>query len=157
MSFIHLHTARDHLKVDHCDEDALIGAYLLAAENTAVQYLNRNVYADQDTLDAAIAAAPAALTAATATYEAAVEVAEAIENEVERESALAAAEQAYLRAQYETNATYNGIVINDSVKVAILLHLGALYANRESVTRASLATVPMGWDVLLQPYRVYAL
>lgn len=157
MSLISLYTAKPHLRVDHCDEDALIGAYLLAAEQVAVQYLNRNVYADSAALAAAIAAAPATLTAATATYDAAVLVAEAMENETEAEIALEAAELAYAAAQNEARATHNGIVINAAITAAILLHTGHLYDSRESVSRVSMSVVPMGWDVLLQPYRVYAL
>jgi len=157
MSLISLYVAKDHLRVDHCEEDALIAAYLLAAEQTAVQYLNRNVYADQDALDAAIAAAPATLTAATATYDAAVAVAEAMADETEAAIALEAAELAYAKAQNEARATHNGIVFNEAIKVAMLLHAGHLYDNRESVSRVSMSVVPMGWDVLLQPYRVYAL
>lgn len=157
MSLISLVLAKVHLRVEHCEEDMLIQAYLNAAEQTAIQYLNRNVYADSAALAAAIAAAPATLTAATATYDAAVAVAEAMENETESDIALEAAELAYAKAQNEARATHNGIVINDAIEAAVLLHTGQLYDNRESVTRATLSVVPMGWDVLLQPYRVYAL
>lgn len=155
MSLISLYTAKPHLRVDHSDEDALIGAYLLAAELVAVQYLNRNVYADSDALAAAIAAAPATLTAATATYDAAVTAADALEDEVERDMALEVAERTYSNARHAARATHNGIVINEAITTAILLHTGHLYAARESVAPASLAMVPMGWDVLLQPYREY--
>lgn len=157
MSLISLYIAKQHLRVDHDDEDMMIQAYLNAAEQTAIQYLNRNVYADSAALAAAIAAAPATLTAATATYDAAVAGAEAMENETESDIALEAAELAYAKAQNEARATHNGIVTTAAIEAAIMLHTGQLYDNRESVTRVNLSVVPMGWDVLLQPYRVYAL
>ncbi len=44
-----------HLRVIGTDEDALIALYASAAENNAVRYMNRAVYADQSALDAAVA------------------------------------------------------------------------------------------------------
>lgn len=41
-----------------------------------------------------------------------------------------------------------------SIRAAILLVLGHLYANREETTEASLMTLPLGVKVLLDPYRV---
>lgn len=151
MSLISIYIAKQHLRVDHDDEDMMIQAYLNAAEQTAIQYLNRNVYADQDTLDAAIAAAPATLTAATATYDAAVAVAEAMEDETEAAIALAAAEQAYARAKNEARATHDGIVFNEAIRTAMLMHTAQLFDNRDA------GEMPAGWELLLQPYRVYAL
>lgn len=51
-----LERAREHLRVDPGQEADLIGLYLLAAQQSAVDYLNRQVYADQAELDAAVAA-----------------------------------------------------------------------------------------------------
>lgn len=151
MSLISLYTAKPHLRVDHCEEDALIGAYLLAAEQVAVQYLNRNVYADATALADAIAAAPATLTAATATYDAAVLVAEAMESETEAEIALEAAELAYAKAQNEARATHNGMVINEAVSQAIRYHVVHMFDQGSSVDS------PPGWEMMLHPYRIYAL
>lgn len=151
MSLISLYIAKQDLRVDHDDEDARIARILLAAELTAVQYLNRNVYADQDALDAAIAAAPATLTAATATYDAAVAVAEAMEDETEAAIALEAAERAYAKAQNEARATHNGMVINEAVSQAIRYHVVHMFDQGSSVDS------PPGWEMMLHPYRVYAL
>lgn len=41
-----LATIKLHLRVDGTDEDALIGVYALAAEESAMQFLGRTVYAD---------------------------------------------------------------------------------------------------------------
>ena len=151
MSLISLYVAKDHLRVDHCEEDALISAYLLAAEQTAVQYLNRNVYADSAALEAAIAAAPATLTAATATYDAAVAVAEAMGNEIEADIALEAAKLAYAKAQNEARATHNGIVINEAIEQAIRFHVVKMFDKRDDLDP------PPGWDMMLHPFRIYEL
>ena len=49
-----LATAKLHLRVDGNAEDTLITLYLQAAQDSAEQFLNRTVYADQDALDAAL-------------------------------------------------------------------------------------------------------
>ena len=41
-----LATIKLHLRVDGTDEDALIGFYALAAEESAMQFLGRTVYTD---------------------------------------------------------------------------------------------------------------
>ena len=49
----------------------------------------------------------------------------------------------------------NGIAINFAIKAAILLITGHLYANREdTVIGVSVAVLPAGSKMLLQPYRV---
>lgn len=53
MSLVDLEAAKLHLRVDDEDEDSLIQIYLDAAEQAAIDFLNRNVYADQEALDAA--------------------------------------------------------------------------------------------------------
>lgn len=47
-----------------------------------------------------------------------------------------------------------GVIVDDAIKAAVLLHLGTLYANRESVTPRQVLELPMGAKHLLQPYRV---
>jgi hypothetical protein len=52
---------------------------------------------------------------------------------------------------------FDGIVVNDQIKAAVLLTVGHLYANREDVVvGASVSALPHGADCLLQPYKVYA-
>ncbi len=43
-----------------------------------------------------------------------------------------------------------------AVKHAILLLVGHLYANRESVSFASASVIPLAYEYLLQPYKSYA-
>lgn len=49
-----LATVKQHLRVSDNDDDALIGLYWLAAQDSAEQFLNRTVYADQTALDNAL-------------------------------------------------------------------------------------------------------
>jgi len=157
MTFVTLPEAKLHLRVDSIDEDALIGLYINAAEQSAVSLLDRGVYADGTALGVAKAAAPAELTAATATYTAAIAAAQALTDATEQAAATQAAEYAYLRAQVAYRQAMDGVVVNDQIKAAVLLTVGSLYAQREDVVvGASVATLPNGADYLLQPFKVYA-
>lgn len=157
MSFVTLAEAKIHLRVDGTDEDALIGIYINAAEQAAIKAMDRGVYADNTALQAAMTAAPSVLTTATATYTAAVTAAEAMTDATEQAAALQVAETAYMRAQVAYRQVFDGIVVNDQIKAAVLLTVGHLYANREdAVVGASVSALPHGADCLLQPYKVYA-
>lgn len=152
---IDLPTAKLHLGVDDTDEDAILALYIGAAELAAMNFLNRKVYVDQTTLTAAITAAPAALTAATAIYDAAIAAAGLMTNVIEQDAAYVAAETAYRAAQTLACETFAGMVVNDAIKAAILLTLGHLHANRESVNVGNITSeIPRGVDSLLYPYRV---
>ena len=157
MSFVTLAEAKLHLRVDGTDEDALIGVYIAAAEQSAVSLLDRGVYADGTALGVARAAAPAELTAATVTYTAAIAAAQALADATEQAAATQAADSDYLRAQVAYRQAMDGIVVNNAIKSAVLLIVGHLYANREDVVvGASVAALPNGADYLLQPFKVYA-
>ena len=157
MSFVQLAEAKTHLRVDGPDEDALIGLYINAAEQAAVKAMDRGVYADGTALQTAMTAAPAALTAATVAKEAAVAAAEAMTDSTEKVAALQVAETAYMRALVAYRQAFDGIVVNDQIKAAVLLTVGSLYAQREDVVvGASVAALPNGADYLLQPFKVYA-
>ena len=158
MSFVTLAEAKLHLRAtDGTDEDALIGLYINAAEQAAIKALDRGVYADNTALQTAMTAAPAALTAATAAKEAAVVAAEAMTDADEKAAALQAAENAYMRALVAYRQVFDGIVVNDQIKAAVLLTVGHLYSHREdAVVGASVSALPNGADHLLQPFKVYA-
>lgn len=150
MSIVSLADAKLHIRIDHDEEDSLIQVYLDAAEESAAQYIDRNIYESQIALSAAIVAAPAGLEAATALYDAAIEAAET-------DAATAGAEFVYASAMSETRKTLSGVVMNASIRSAVLLTLGNLYANRESVTVTNgqnAAELPMGVRFLLNPYRL---
>ena len=149
-----LTTAKAHLRVTHDSEDALIGLYLLAAEQSAVSHLDRKVYADSAALAAAVAAAPAAFAAAVAAYTAALDAALLLTGADEAVEAARVAVLAYSRAQIEARQIHDGIVINEAITAAVLLTLGTLFAAREDVVIGlSVAQLPNGASMLLQPYR----
>lgn len=50
MSLIDIDTAKMHLRVDGDEENDLIALYLAAAEASAVEFLNRDVYATREEL-----------------------------------------------------------------------------------------------------------
>lgn len=157
MSLVSISEAKLHLRVDNADEDAMIGIYINAAEQAAIKALDRCVYADNTALQTAMTAAPAELTAATAAKDAAVTAAEALTDADEKAAALQVAETAYMRALVAYRQVFDGIVVNDQIKAAVLLTVGHLYANREDVVAgASVAALPNGADYLLQPFKVYA-
>jgi hypothetical protein len=155
MSLIDLPSAKAHLRVASDYPDAQVSVYLNAAETMAAQFLNRNVYADQTALDAAVAAVPAALIAAGVTYDAAIDAAELIEDDVASDAAAQYAEDVYAAAQDSARRTRAGIVIDDMVRAGVLLILGHLFENREdTVAGVTIASLPQGSRVVLGPYRV---
>lgn len=155
MSLVTLADAKAHLRVEEAGEDTLIQAYVNAAELFAVNYLGRNVYADQAAMNTALSGVAAALSAATTAYVAAVEAAASIASDVESGIAMDVADQAYQAAQQTAKRTYSGIVLNDAIKSAILLIVGHLFLNREASADRAMDEVPFGVYALLQPFRVY--
>lgn len=160
MSLITLSTAKLHLRVIGSDEDSLIQALIDASELLVASHLGREVFATQEDLTAALAAAPAALATASGTYATAQAAAYAITNTVESEAALEVAEDAYDEAKVKHRRTMAGIVVNSAIKSGILLLVGHLYANREATTQQvngyATMVMPMGVDYVLQPFKVYA-
>ena len=152
-----LPTAKLHLRVIGTDEDTLIAVYIAAAELSAVSTIERKVYADAPALAAAIAAAPATLAAALVAYDAAVAAANLLTEPDLTCEALRVAEADYFKAKITFRQTNDGIVVNDSIRSAVLLIVGHLYNSREDVVvGVSVTKLPNGAEWLLQPYRVYA-
>lgn len=58
MSLVSLDVARSHCRSDG-DDDGILQVYLDAAEQSAIDYLNRKVYATQQSLDDAVLAGTA--------------------------------------------------------------------------------------------------
>ena len=158
MSFVTLAEAKLHLRgVDGTEEDALIGLYINAAEQSAVSLLDRGVYVDGTALTAAKAAAPGALDTACAAYDAAIEAAQAMTDDALQAAATQTAENAWLKACVTYRQTMDGMVVNDTIRATALLIIGHLFANRENVVAGvSVAQLPNGAEWLLQPYKVYA-
>lgn len=149
-----LSTAKLHLRVIGADEDTTITLYAKAAEQAAVSFIDRRVFADDTALSAAIAAAPAALSAATVAYKAAIADAASVSEPVEQAEALRVADLAYNRARIASRQVHDGIVINEAITAAMLLTIGHLYTNREDAVVGTIAAeLPLGSRFLLQPYR----
>ena len=154
MTLVPLPVAKMHIRAEDAADDE-VTPYLSAAELAAASFLNRQVYATQGELDAAVAGVPAILTAAGVAHTAAVEAAEALEDAIARATGVAYADTVYARAQDEAREIRAGMVVNDAVRAAILLLFGHLHANREdAVTGVTVAQMPMGSQYLLMPYRV---
>lgn len=152
---IDLPTAKAHLRVDTSTDDAQITLYLSAACDMAARFLNRNIYEDQNAMDAAIASVPASILAAGVIYTNATTANAAIEDEVARLAENDYALMAYGDVQSQGYAARYGIVINDTIRAGILLILGHLYENREDVVAGvTVASLPMGSRAVLMPYRV---
>ena len=156
MTIMSLDIAKEHLRVTGADEDVTIALYLSAAEQAAVDFLNRGVFADTTALAAAKTAAPTALNAATVVYDEQIAGAGLLSNAVEKRFSTTAALEDYARAQDAALQAVRGMVINDAIKAAVLLTLGHLYENREQeiVARVQATSLTMGVQQLLMPHRV---
>ncbi|MDQ0040822.1 head-tail connector protein [Variovorax boronicumulans] len=155
MALVDLPAAKQHLRLGAGYPDAQVAPYLSAAEILAIKFLNRRVYADDVTLQAAITAVPAALITAGTAYAAALTATDAITDPVAREASRDYANAVYREAQTAARQTRSGIVVNDLIKAGILLILGHLFENREDVVAAvTVAQLPTGSKHLLTPYRV---
>lgn len=149
MAYIDLTTAKLHLRVDASDENSLIQIWIDAAEAQIAEFMNRNVYADSETLAAAVASAPALFTAAADAFEAAVTAADALPAGPERDAAMKYATDALQKAIRDSDYARRGIVVNASIKAAALLAIGNLYENRGEDSE-----LPKASRSLAMPYRV---
>lgn len=67
------------------------------------------------------------------------------------------------RNLYETNADAgfdtddDRLLLDDDIRLVILLLVGHWYANREAVSEQKKSEIPLAVDALLQPYKVYGL
>lgn len=154
MAIVALSVAKAHLRLESDYPDAQVQGKLDAAESSAGQFLNRRIFEDQDTLDAAIAAVPGELAAAGAAYQNAMTAAADIEDSVARCAAERHALRVYRDAQTAAEETYAGIVINAQIEAAILLTLGHLFENRQDVQQGAVQPMPIGATQLLFPFRV---
>ena len=149
MPFITLTQAQQHLRGDFDEADLLLK--IAAAERSAIEYLQCNVYADQSALDAAIAAVPMTLSAAKIAYDAAYDDAMLIADVDLSLMEQAQAMSVYMRAVYSATRTRQGIVINELILSAMLLTLGWLNEVREDGE-----ALPRAAQDLLSAFRCYA-
>lgn len=151
---IDLPTAKAHIRDDAAPDDQ-VQLYLRAAEQSAAQFLNRRIYANEPELAEALATVPAGFLAAVTAWDVDIGAADALGDHRLIEEGRESADQKYFRAAAAVREIRDGIVINDAIKAAILLIFGSLYSNREDVVvGVSVADLPQGSRHLLQPYRV---
>lgn len=141
---------REHCKADGDDNNVRL--YGLAAEAVAEQKLNRNLYAHEDDLIAARVEARAALSSAWSTY------LEARKNAGTDRTLLSLAERDYDRARADALRKLNGMVVNDAIIGAMLMHACHLYSNRADVVTGQYAQaqeVPHNSDNIYRLYRYF--
>lgn len=154
MSVIDIAVGMAHLLAEPEDQ-GMVQIKLNAAEDSAVEYLQRRFFVDQLALNAARATVPAAITQTRSDFDAAVTAAEIIDNACDRAAALDVAARTFKEARTELSRISRGMVINDAIVAACLLILGSLYANREDVVIGTISSVlPKGSSSLLTPYRI---
>lgn len=154
MSVIAIEVAMHHLLAEPEDQ-ILVQAQLDAAEEAAMQFLNRRFYLDQVALDEARAGVQTAMHEAKEANAAAVAAAEAEQDHAMRCRLLEHARQALAEAYDQADAIAYGMVVNPAIQAACLLKLGHLFANREEVVTGTIATeLPLASQHLLMPYRI---
>ena len=152
MSVIPLTKALAHLRADE-DIDGDIASKLASAEATAMQYMNRNFYADQEALDQALLSVTDLQSQAQNKFDVAKTYAQSLSGAM-RENYEKVANIAFDDSINEINKILLGIVINQTIEIGVLLILGDLFENREnSVTSATFSEMPKGATWHLDKYR----
>lgn len=154
MSVIAIEVAMHHLRAESEDQ-VLVQAQLDAAEEAAMQFLNRRFYLDQAALDEARNGVLAIMQQAKAANAEAVVSVEAEQDHTQRCRLLEHARQALANAYDQADTIAYGMVLNPAIQAACLLKLGHLFANREEVVTGAIATeLPLASQHLLMPYRI---
>ena len=146
--------ARAHVRVDAAYPEDQITPYIDGAVDTAQAYLNRTIYETAELLKGARDGYAASVADAAAARTAAIDAAGELTDEVEKAAAIRLAEVQYVEALAEADRCIHGIVVTPSIMSAILLILGHLFANRETVVVGATAVdMPVGAMALLRQYR----
>ena len=147
MSIIDIDVARAHLRLEPDYPAQQVQPYLDAAEDAAMKFLNRRIFADQAAKDAAVAAID--LAAAKRALDDAIEAAEALTDPVARQAAIEYAHYVYRQALSEADETFRGVVMNPQIQAGILLIAAHLFEHRGDAQ----AAIPEAAYMLLYPYR----
>lgn len=154
MSVIDIDLAMRHLLAEP-DDQVLIQAQLDAAEEAAVQFLQRRFFLDNAALSAAKADRATRLADARLKYNVEKDLADLIVDCDDRCRLREQARQAYGDALEDIDKDAYGILLNPAITAACLLKLGHLFANREEVVTGTIATeLPLASQSLLTPYRI---
>lgn len=156
MSIVTLEQAKAQGRITWTSEDDLLQAYVDAAELHACRFLNRNVYADDAGLAAAVALVPETLAAASEARDAAYSAWQAMPHGDLADIFKEKLDQDWARATEAARMTYFGMAANAAFVQAVVLLVAGWAVNREFViTELSHAIeLPMGVTALLFPYRV---
>lgn len=142
---------RQHLKADpEPVEDALIEQYIASAQTICEGYCNRKFYATPEDKADALLAYPAQLQTIKDEYDARIENVPEDDNETR-----SIANSLYATAIGELRQRINGVVVDNTIRAALLMTIGHLYKNRQDVItgqNASATKVPIGAQRILQPY-----
>ena len=147
MNIIDIDVAREHLRLEPDYPAQQVQPYLDAAEDAAMKFLNRRIFADQAAKDAAVAAID--LAAAKRALDDAIEAAEALTDPVARQAAIEYAHYVYRQALSEADETFRGVVMNPQIQAGILLIAAHLFERRGDAQ----AAIPEAAYMLLYPYR----
>lgn len=159
MSVIALQLAMDHLRAED-DDSELVQAYLDAAEEAAVAFLQRRFYADAAALALAQTGIAEQRHALITRYQERVRAGSGsmymplpgMADQTRQR--LANLEDQFLEDLAQLAAVEHGMVINAAIQTACLLTLGHLYNNREdSIIGVSVVALPLGSRTFLAPYR----
>lgn len=153
MSIIDLAVARHQLRLEPDYPAEQVQGPLDAAERRAAQFLNRAIFASAEAQTLAMAAVPAQLQAASDAYSVARTAVASADASV-RDLLLAQAERTFCEARTGARETLAGIVVNADIRSGILLLMAHLYYNRAGVAAGGAATLPLGVEYLLLPYRI---
>jgi hypothetical protein len=155
MILVTIDLARAHCRSDS-DDDTVLITYVSAAEKAAQDFLDRFVYPDAGTMATAIAALPAAIDTAYNAWTAAVAAANDLPPE-QAEIVKCGAHKAWKNAVDVARKTNGGLVVNDTIRAAVLLTAAHLYKNREDVlagASAGAVELPNGAKTMLWPDRM---
>lgn len=156
MPILTIEEARQQCRVgsDHPEDDLL--PHIHGAEKYVVAHLNRAVFPDKQALEEAQNLLAAEMGAAFDEYRLAMDSARTMSNPAQRQTTISLAETKYAKAQLQAQRVINGIAIEGtSIKSAILLTLGNLFAHRETdVIGVTVAALPTGVPELLRSHRM---
>lgn len=147
MSIIDIDVARAHLRLEPDYPAQQVQMYLDAAEDAAMRFLNRRIFADQAAKDAAVAAID--LAAAKQALDDAIEAAEALTDPAAKQAAMEYACYVYRQALSEADETFRGVLMNPQIQAGILLIAAHLFERRGDAQ----AAIPEAAYMLLHPYR----
>lgn len=155
MPILTANEARAHCRLDDDYPIEQLQPYIDGAERHVIAYLNRSVFADLAALNAAQEALAEGLGQAYDARQSAIQAAESVENPAQRKAMIELAEKRYIDAQLQATRVMHGIVADGTIRAAMLLTLGNLFAHRETdVVGVSVAALPTGVPELLRAYRV---